>query len=145
MLDRLRDVADQCGEDVARFLDILSLERGLDHAMVEGDRVALMSLHAAKGLEWEVTFIIGCEEGLLPCSLFKDHDEAEERRLFYVGMTRARSRLILSHVDRRSIKGPLRPMTRSVFLDAISPQWVRPLDRGHWRPQKRGHPQLTLF
>ncbi|MCF8120090.1 MAG: UvrD-helicase domain-containing protein [Deltaproteobacteria bacterium] len=145
MLGRLRDVADQCGEDVARFLDILSLERGLDHAMVEGDRVALMSLHAAKGLEWEVTFIIGCEEGLLPCSLFKDQDEAEERRLFYVGMTRARSRLILSHVDRRSIKGPLRPMTRSVFLDAISPQWVRPLDRGHWRPQKRGHRQLTLF
>ena len=52
--------------------------------------MALMSLHAAKGLEWPVVFITGCEDGLIPCTLFGDRDEEEEKRLFYVGMTRAR-------------------------------------------------------
>jgi len=145
ILARLRDLADRCDHNIALFLDALSLERGIDHTLLEGDRVALMSLHAAKGLEWEVTFITGCEDRLLPCSLFDGHDESEERRLFYVGMTRARSRLILSHVDRRAIKGPLRQMNKSPFLDRIPSQLCRPLDRGDWQAKPRAHEQLTLF
>ena len=72
------------------FLDALSLERGIDHRNLMGDRVSLMSLHAAKGLEWPVVFIIGCEDRLLPCTLFGDRDDEEERRLLYVGLTRAK-------------------------------------------------------
>jgi len=59
----------------------LSLERGIDHAGLLGDRVAVMSLHAAKGLEWPVVFIAGCEDQLLP-DPYGDQDEAEEKRLF---------------------------------------------------------------
>jgi superfamily I DNA/RNA helicase len=145
ILARLRDLADGCDHDIALFLDALSLERGIDHTLLEGDRVALMSLHAAKGLEWGVTFITGCEDRLLPCSLFESPDELEERRLFYVGMTRARSQLILSHVDRRAIKGPLHRMHKSPFLDRIPSQFCRPLDRGDWQAKPRAHEQLTLF
>jgi superfamily I DNA/RNA helicase len=67
-----------------------------------------MSLHAAKGLEFPVVFIVGCEEGLLPYRPQHgdaEPDEAEERRLFYVGMTRARRRLILTHAGRRFLFG----------------------------------------
>jgi superfamily I DNA/RNA helicase len=92
-----------------------------------------------------VTFITGCEDRLLPCSLFDTHDEQEERRLFYVGMTRARSRLILSHVDRRAIKGPLHQMKKSPFLDFIPSPLCRPLDRGDRQAKPRAHQQLTLF
>lgn len=66
-------------------------------------------------------------------------------RLFYVGMTRARSRLILSHVDRRPLKGPVRRMQRSVFLKAIPTELCRPLDRGDRQPRKKAPRQLTLF
>lgn len=145
ILDHLKNLADRCEDNVALFLDTLSLERGIDHALLKGDRVALMSLHAAKGLEWEVVFITGCEDGLLPCSLFAHHNAAEERRIFYVGMTRARSRLILSHVDRRSIKGWIQSAGPSPFLDRIPPELCRPLDRGGWQRKPRTHRQLELF
>jgi len=70
------------------------------------DRVTLMSLHAAKGLEFPVVFIAGCEEGLLPYTPSnRDVDLDEERRLFYVGMTRAQRRLILTHSNRRFLFG----------------------------------------
>jgi len=144
-LSRLRDLAVQCEGDLEAFLDALSLERGIDHALLEGDRVALMSLHAAKGLEWEVVFITGCEDRLLPCLLFQHRDLEEERRLFYVGMTRARSRLILSHVQRRFLNGRSLEMHPSPFLALIPENVRRPLDRQGWTPKKRPARQLTLF
>jgi DNA helicase-2/ATP-dependent DNA helicase PcrA len=102
------------------FLDALSLERGIDHRNLMGDRVSLMSLHAAKGLEWPVVFIIGCEDQLLPCTLFGDRDDQEERRLLYVGITRARLRLILSHASRRTLNGRPLEMKISPFLEPFS-------------------------
>jgi DNA helicase-2/ATP-dependent DNA helicase PcrA len=132
-------------EDMKVFLDALSLERGIDHAVLAGDRVALMSLHAAKGLEWPVVFITGCEDRLLPCSLFGTSEVEEERRLFYVGMTRARSRLILSHVGRRKINGRVMTMKPSPFLDDIPEDLLSPLDRRKWRPKGTAHKQLDLF
>ncbi|MBW1702654.1 MAG: ATP-dependent helicase, partial [Deltaproteobacteria bacterium] len=132
-------------EDMKTFLDMLSLERGIDHAVLAGDRVALMSLHAAKGLEWPVVFITGCEDRLLPCSLFGTRDDEEERRLFYVGMTRAHSRLILSHVGRRTINGRVLPMKPSPFLDDIPGDLCIPLDRREWKRKGKAHKQLDLF
>ena len=130
---RLKDLAKGSSADLPSFLDALSLDRGIDHENLLGDRVALMSLHAAKGLEWPVVFITGCEDGLLPCTLFENCDDEEEKRLFYVGITRARRRLILSHARRPS-----------PFLELIPKNLLVPLERGAWKP-KKAHKQLGLF
>jgi DNA helicase-2/ATP-dependent DNA helicase PcrA len=144
-LRRFRSISEAFGNDLASFLDALSLDRGIDHSAWVGDRVALMTLHAAKGLEWPVVFITGCEDRLMPCSLFGDRDDAEERRLFYVGMTRARSRLILSHAKRRTLnKRPLQG-NPSPFIPFIPDALIRPLERGTWTAKKKPHKQLGLF
>jgi ATP-dependent DNA helicase Rep len=85
-----------------------------------GDQVRLMSLHAAKGLEFRVVFIVGCEDGNLP------HEQAveegsleEERRLFYVGITRARERLVLSHRAEAKRWGATSHLLPSRFLDEL--------------------------
>jgi superfamily I DNA/RNA helicase len=144
-LGRLKQRVEDFQGDVAAFLDALSLERGIDHGALAGERLALMSLHAAKGLEWPVVFITGCEDKLMPCSLFGSRDDEEERRLFYVGMTRAQKRLILSHVSRRSLNGRILDMKPSPFLDAIPEELCSPLDRGGWKARKRAYKQLELF
>jgi len=144
-LSRLKQLATNLEGNIETFLDILSLERGIDHTIRFGDRVALMSIHAAKGLEWPVVFITGCEDRLMPCTLFGSGDEKEERRLFYVAMTRAKSRLILSRVKRRSLNGRVLTMDASPFLDAIPKDILLSLDRRGWRPRKKVHRQLTLF
>jgi superfamily I DNA/RNA helicase len=104
-----------------------------------------MSLHAAKGLEWPVVFITGCEDRLQPCSLFDNRDEAEERRLFYVGMTRARTHLILTYASRRKLAGRMLAMNPSPFLEDIPPETCSALDRGSWKPKRPAHRQLSLF
>jgi DNA helicase-2/ATP-dependent DNA helicase PcrA len=105
----------------------------------------LMSIHAAKGLEWPVVFITGCEDQLIPCSLFGSRDDEEERRLFYVGMTRARSRLILSHANRRTLNGRAFTMKPSPFFNDIPGEICSPLERRKWKPKGKAHKQLELF
>ncbi|MFO8090980.1 MAG: UvrD-helicase domain-containing protein [Desulfatiglandaceae bacterium] len=145
VLRRVKEMAEEFEGDLSSFLDLLSLDRAVDHQSLLGDRVALMSLHAAKGLEWSVVFIAGCEDRLLPCNLFGDTNEAEERRLFYVGMTRTRSRLILSHATRRTIEGRAVDMMPSPFLDLIPAKCCIALERGTWKPKKKPPKQLDLF
>ncbi len=144
-LRRLLEWAERFGGDLGEFMDTLSLERGIDHMRLMGDRVGLMSLHAAKGLEWPIVFITGCEDRLIPCTLFGDRDDAEERRLLYVGMTRARSSLVLSHVRTRKLNGRVLEMGRSPFLEALPSDLCQPLDRGTWKPKVKPHHQLNLF
>src|SRR5262249_34152994 len=100
---RLTMLAESCDNDPARFADALTLAAETDFFDPGADRVALLTLHAAKGLEFPVVFVTGIEEGLLPLA-FGTPDAAavaEERRLFYVGMTRAKDQLILSRAEKR--------------------------------------------
>jgi superfamily I DNA/RNA helicase len=83
--------------------------------------VSLLTLHASKGLEFPVVFLVGCEDGLLPLtwpgSDPADRAEvAEERRLFFVGLTRARSRLFLFYSRKRTLRGETRETRPSPFL-----------------------------
>ena len=143
-LDRLKSISNDFQGDLPSFLDALSLDRGIDHSTLLGDRVALMSFHAAKGLEWPVVFITGCEDGLIPCTLFGNRNDEEEKRLFYVGMTRARNSLILSYVNHRMINGRALHMQPSPFISLIPKELCVPLARGSWKP-KKNHKQLALF
>jgi DNA helicase-2/ATP-dependent DNA helicase PcrA len=105
---------------LAGFLDRVSLLSDLDVA--KGDApVVLMTLHSAKGLEFDHVFLVGLEEGSLPHSRSQSSNEAleEERRLCYVGMTRARTQLVLSWAQSRQVFGQRRWSEPSRFLSEI--------------------------
>ena len=107
---------------LATYLARLALD-SRDDEPGEDKGVALMTLHAAKGLEFPVVFLVGCEEGLFPCAAMKGEarDMEEERRLAYVGITRARERLILSRAATRNRRGKLEARTPSRFLEDLPP------------------------
>jgi uncharacterized protein (TIGR00375 family) len=117
---RLTALAAACA-DATALADAAALAADADFFDARADRVALLTLHAAKGLEFRVVFIVGLEDGVLPLS-FGEHDDAalaEERRLLYVGMTRAKDRLILSRAEQRLWRGALRKFPPSPFLASI--------------------------
>ncbi len=109
-------------ENLEAFLQHLALMTDLDAWHEEVDRLTLMTLHSAKGLEFPVVFLAGLEEGLLPHARALDEEGGleEERRLCYVGMTRAKDRLYLSHARSRTIFGTTMPGVPSRFLDEVS-------------------------
>jgi len=108
------------GKDVLEFVDKLSLVSPLDDTKAKG-AVSLITLHSAKGLEFPVVFIAGLEEGLLPYFKTKTPDEiAEERRLLYVGMTRARDILFLSGAKKRRLFSKIKEQKPSRFLLDLS-------------------------
>ena len=102
----------------------LKLDSREEEDPAEGQGVVLMSLHAAKGLEFPVVFLLGCEEDLLPCAGIQGEarDLEEERRLAYVGITRARERLVLTRAASRARRGKLEPRTPSRFLSDLPPE-----------------------
>jgi len=114
--------ADQRGETLSEFLDRTSLVSDADQ-YDERARVTLMTLHTAKGLEFSQVYLVGLEEGLLPHKLsgFEDATVEEERRLCYVGMTRAQDRLVVSRAKFRRSFGyeSLEPTKPSRFLREI--------------------------
>ena len=113
------------------FTDKLSLLSEVDEGQgsVEA-RIWLMTLHAAKGLEFPTVIMAGLEEGVFPHSrAFDEEDEmAEERRLCYVGMTRARSQLVLTGAARRRVFGEYQSMEPSRFMDEVPPQLVERIE-----------------
>ena len=118
-LELLAPLAARCGDDLDRFLAELALGDEVDTWDPRADRVSLLTLHAAKGLEFPVVFLVGCEDGLLPLRFGPQpsaEETAEERRLFFVGMTRARSHLFLSHAGKRAWRGSVREAEPSPFL-----------------------------
>lgn len=115
-------------EALASFLEKVSLVADIDELDERGDAVTLITLHQAKGLEFPVVFIVGMEEGILPHrkSLDDPGEIEEERRLCYVGMTRAEKHLYLLRSYRRSLFGTGSINPESRFLQDISPHLVAP-------------------
>jgi DNA helicase-2/ATP-dependent DNA helicase PcrA len=121
------DYTQALGDDpLAHFLEDVALVADVDSLKDQVDAPVLMTLHAAKGLEFPIVFITGMEEGLLPHSRsLEDPDEmAEERRLCYVGITRAKDRVFLSYAFRRSMWGSSDVATPSRFLSDIPQQLI---------------------
>jgi DNA helicase-2/ATP-dependent DNA helicase PcrA len=108
--------------DLEGFLASAALASDADDKDAAADRVTLMTLHASKGLEFPVVFLVGLEQGLFPSfrSLDDPSSLEEERRLCYVGVTRAKERLFLSHASERRLWGGMRePAVPSVFLSEL--------------------------
>ena len=112
---------------VSTFLQEVALLTDQDEADDEGDKVTLMTLHAAKGTEYPVVFVAGLEEGLFPLekATQEKSELEEERRLFYVGVTRAEQRLYLSWARSRYRYGEQQSNTRSRFLEEVDSDVVR--------------------
>ncbi len=109
------------GATVAEYLDTVSLATDADVVASGGGAVTLSTLHAAKGLEFPAVFIVGLEEGYLPHGESREDAEEieEERRLLYVGMTRARDELTLTLAGRRLVYGKVQYRTASRFVEEI--------------------------
>ena len=133
------------------FLTHAALESGDNQAQAGQDAVQLMTVHAAKGLEFDAVFITGLEEGLFPHqnSLNDPASLEEERRLMYVAITRARRRLYLSHAQTRMLHGQTRDNVPSRFLDELpesSLKWITPKQAarsggGGWSARSGGSPR----
>ena len=126
-LQELRRVAQDMGElDLTNFLEQVALVSDQDTLTDELNAPTLLTLHSAKGLEFPIVFIIGLDDGALPHQRSFDDPEAmaEERRLFYVGVTRAKDRLFLTRSFRRRMAGPSTLSEPSRFLLDLPPELV---------------------
>ena len=137
---RFQDVDPE--DRLTEFLQGVALVSDVD-ALEEGqDSITLITLHQAKGLEFPVVFIVGLEEGLLPhIRSFDDPDQMEEeRRLFYVGMTRAKDRLYITRAFRRGFRGNGSANRPSRFLNDVPQHLVSPLAQADRRVSVPGQP-----
>jgi superfamily I DNA/RNA helicase len=135
------------GADLAGFLEAMALQSETDAYDPRADRVTLMTLHAAKGLEFPVVFIVGCEEGLLPYERpGRQVDVDEERRLFYVGVTRAQRQLALLSARTRFLFGQHMNNASSRFVADIEAalKETRAMQQRSRKPLPEAE-QLSLF
>ena len=146
-VELLAPLAERCGSDTVSFAAELALGAEVDTWDPRADRISLLTLHAAKGLEFPAVFVVGCEDGLLPLRLpGQEPDEAsvaEERRLFFVGMTRARSYLCLSGARQRTRLGVNRQAAPSPFMADIDPALCERVGEG--APRRPRATQMRLL
>ena len=124
---------------LSAFLSHASLEAGDNQAQVGQDAIQLMTVHSAKGLEFDAVFITGLEEGLFPHENSEEAQDGveEERRLMYVAITRARKRLYMSFAQTRMLHGQTRYNVRSRFFDELPDEalkWLSPRVEAKWLP-----------
>ena len=113
------------------FLETTALVADVDNYDEDAKSVVLMTLHSAKGLEFPVVFMCGMEEGIFPSqrSLYSEEEVEEERRLCYVGITRAKKRLHLSYALRRSMYGGSIYSKASRFLNEIPMEYIKTIEK----------------
>lgn len=113
--------------DLAVFLDTAALDAGDTQASEHDDAVQLMTLHSAKGLEFPLVFLAGLEEGLFPHKMSMDDADGleEERRLAYVGITRAMERLVVTYAENRRLHGQEHFSTPSRFIREIPSEYIQ--------------------
>ncbi|OGR50768.1 MAG: hypothetical protein A3I11_01710 [Elusimicrobia bacterium RIFCSPLOWO2_02_FULL_39_32] len=136
--------------EVSKVEDLQNFQNN-ESGLPEGEAITLMTLHRSKGLEFPVIFILGCEEGVIPYTssenpLIQSQEIEEERRLFYVGMTRAKNRLFLSHAKKRMLFGKMLESNPSPFLQDIEEK-LKVLEKSK-TPEKKVSAQdnqLSLF
>jgi DNA helicase-2/ATP-dependent DNA helicase PcrA len=131
MREAERELGENVDDPLTSFLSHAALEAGETQAAEGRPALQLMTVHAAKGLEFHTVFVTGLEEGLFPHenSLGEYDGIEEERRLAYVAITRARRRLYLTHAQSRMLHGQLRYNVASRFLDEMPAgmvQWLSP-------------------
>ncbi len=138
--------AENAGTDCKGFLERLTLQSDTDVFHPRAEKAALMTMHAAKGLEFPVVIIAGCETGLIPFQRNSrdDCDVEEERRLFYVAITRARQRLYLTHAKRRHVFGRIEDRELSVFVKGIEKSLLQDESPRSKRTKPKAD-QLRLF
>ncbi len=122
--------AEDARRTVGDFLENITLASDVDGWDQRQDCVSVMTLHAAKGLEFPVVHLVAVEQGILPHerSLGRENDIEEERRLAFVGMTRAKEELYLCHARMREFRGNTLYAVPSMFLDELPPTMVQHLD-----------------
>ncbi len=122
-----------------QYLEDVSLISGIDTYEEEQNHVTMMTIHSAKGLEFPVVFISGCEEDIFPLSnkFSSDASIAEERRLFYVAVTRAQKKVYLSHARSRYRFGEVAYQSRSRFIDELEPSTFKEVNGGIGRKSSR--------
>ena len=135
------------GLSIEALLSRLALETDTDALEIRSESVPILTMHGAKGLEFPVVFIAGCEDGLIPMSADAGEtgDREEERRLFYVALTRAKERLVLCWSKKRRIRGRTQERRLSPFAAQIKNDLLcrrRPAEKGAAASRQR---QLELF
>ncbi|MFI0462911.1 ATP-dependent helicase [Saccharopolyspora sp. 5N102] len=145
-VELLGPLAQRCGEDVPRFCREVLLGAEVDTLDPRAEAISLLTLHAAKGLEFPVVFLAGCEDGLLPLrwpgTEPTEEEVAEERRLFFVGMTRAQDHLYLTGAARRTVRGSTQDRQPSPFLSTLGDTTTQAATAAPRRPRPA---QLTLL
>ncbi|MBN2160836.1 MAG: UvrD-helicase domain-containing protein [Spirochaetes bacterium] len=145
---RITAFAERFGSGYPKFFRACALRQGADDRDDRAEAVSLMTIHAAKGLEFNTVFIPACEKGIMPFELFgkKGDDEmAEEERLFYVGVTRTIQNLYLSWSKKRVVRGRVLKQERSPLLDRLEESLIRKGKREQAGRKRTGDLQLDLF
>jgi superfamily I DNA/RNA helicase len=129
------------------FLSLIALNTDTDIYSSRAEKVSLMTMHTAKGLEFPVVFIAGCEDGFLPMRKYGDEepDIDEERRLFYVAMTRAREKLYFTYAKKRRVYGKMIAREVSPFINDIEMSLIKHEESHFKKTKKKTGTQLKLF
>jgi len=128
------------------FLGTIPLRTGEDDYLPDYEAVSLMTIHSAKGLEFDTVFIPGCEDDIIPFNLFGSEvsDLSEEERVFYVALTRAKKQVYLTSALKRRYKGRILESGRSRFIDRIEKDIIEAKKRAPFK-KKEDDGQLNLF
>ena len=153
LLNGIRDfIEDQkeivdSNDNLSEFLSTVSLSTDFDLNNPDEDKVSLMTLHLSKGLEFRHVFIVGLEEDLFPSALsYNTRSELEEeRRLFYVGITRAKDNLYLSYANSRYRWGKLIYCEESRFLNEIDKEFVNVIKPNNFKPSISDYPKKNII